>query len=183
MQNNLSTSCWGPPLWASIQSISIGYPDHNTDPKLAQKYKLFFESLGYVIPCEKCRKHYNQYLKKYPIDNALGGSRDLLFWVYTMHNKVNQSTGVPKEKWPSFESVYKLYNSMRSESCGVNPQEEKACTGEDTSLKCKLQFVTKEHFGDGSEQYWWVVLLVIILLIAMIVFIVMKSQRCKRKRK
>jgi hypothetical protein len=60
-------------------------------------YFKFFDSLPYVLPCEKCREHLKRHMEKYPIDAALAGGRSTLFtWSVNLHNAVNRSIGKPE---------------------------------------------------------------------------------------
>ena len=55
----------------------------------------FFKSVGYVLPRNKCRAHYNEEVKRNPpkVD-----SRDALSrWLAEVHNKVNRENG--KREW------------------------------------------------------------------------------------
>jgi hypothetical protein len=41
------------------------------------------------LPCIYCRQSFHQYVRELPIDGYLGTNRDLSFWLYSIHNKVN----------------------------------------------------------------------------------------------
>ena len=148
-ENNILVSCWGPPAWAFLHSVAAGYPESVPTPTsntIAQSYKKFFESLGSVLPCKWCKIHYKENIKELPIDKYLGGRKDLSHWVYLIHNKVNEKTSVPKSSWPSFATVYKLYDGMRSSTCtGIKDTKtiEQTCNqAYDSPVKkrCKVEF-------------------------------------------
>ena len=48
-------------------------------------------SLGCTLPCKFCAKSYRKFMKELDIDNFLDGKRNLMYWVYLMHNKVNKT--------------------------------------------------------------------------------------------
>jgi len=56
-------------------------------------FKEFFNSLKYVIPCQKCAYHYNKHMLKYPIDGSLDSRDSLVGWLINVHNEVNKSLG------------------------------------------------------------------------------------------
>ena len=56
---NLSPDFWGPSMWKSIHSIVAGYPEKPTIEEV-NALTNFFNSLKYLIPCAKCRVHYEE---------------------------------------------------------------------------------------------------------------------------
>jgi hypothetical protein len=176
--NNMLPATWGPVAWSFIHSVTMGYPENPTKEDM-NHYKNFFESLGYILPCEWCKEHYTKNLQNIPINSYLDSRRNLVYWGYKLHNLVNEQTGVPKSKWPSFESIYKEYDSMRSEvDCNTN----KTCNDEGSSKRCKVQYI-KENFQSMEDnvfcKYWWLITLVIILIIVIIIFIIKCSKLSK----
>lgn len=94
---------WGKAGWKFMHAISFGYPDNPTisDRNHATN---FFKSVGYVLPCKKCRSHYNEQVKKNPPDVE---SKDSLSrWLVAIHNEVNRANG--KREW-SHEEVKKQH--------------------------------------------------------------------------
>ena len=91
----LPPSVWGPFFWHAIHITALSYP---ADPSYGQKRaaKEFFESLGHLIPCPKCREHYQQYLQKMPISPHLDRRDDLFRWTVNVHNEVNALLGKPR---------------------------------------------------------------------------------------
>ena len=53
-------------------------------------------SLKNVIPCMKCRTHYEQHISELPIRSFLETRDSLIDWLYKIHNKVNESLGKPQ---------------------------------------------------------------------------------------
>lgn len=110
----LEPTKWGPSTWASIHLICLGAPEVFGNEQLS--YRKYFESLPYVLPCEKCRSHLLAHLEKHPMDSALSGGRSTLFaWSVELHNIVNRSLGKPEmtvddalKKWTSFTGNYEV---------------------------------------------------------------------------
>lgn len=86
---------WGPGAWALLHAITLEYPEK---PTIIDKnnIKTFFETLGNVLPCEKCRVHFQKNISIYPLtDNILSSKNQLVRWLIDIHNKVNEMNGKP----------------------------------------------------------------------------------------
>lgn len=112
----MRTSFWGRPAWKFLFTIIFSYPQK---PTSRNKYEMkeFFTSLGNILPCKYCRDSYKKYIKQIPIDNYLGSKKELCFWLYTLHNKVNDKLRVQgrySKPNPTFISVCKYYEQNLS---------------------------------------------------------------------
>lgn len=96
---------WGPSGWKFLHSITFQYPVKPTVDDKAH-YKEFFNSLKFVLPCQKCAYHYSKHLRKYPIDIALKSKDDLVKWLIDVHNEVSKSLG--KREY-SYQEVIDIY--------------------------------------------------------------------------
>lgn len=94
-RQNLESNIWGPKAWFFMESIALGYPTNPSDED-KKKTKRFFHALDFLLPCEKCRIHYKENLKKYPIDQYLQNRDKLFEWINKIHNEVCNSTGKKK---------------------------------------------------------------------------------------
>lgn len=115
----LIASIWGPNVWRSLHLISFGYPVNPTNED-KKHYKTFFETLGYVLPCETCREHYRKMIKEEPnllTDKVFENRATLTRWVYELHNAVNRRLCVHYDI--SYEDVVTLYESFRAK-CDPN---------------------------------------------------------------
>jgi len=90
----LPPTVWGPFFWHTMHITALSYP---AEPNYGHKRaaKEFFESLGHLIPCPKCREHYQTHLQKSPISPHLDRRDDLFRWTVNVHNEVNKSLGRP----------------------------------------------------------------------------------------
>lgn len=107
----LFTGVWGPDQWNSLHSITFNYP-YNPTSEDKEKYYNYFISLGNVLPCCTCRKHYNFQIRngetKLTYDNLT--SRDTLTrWLYNFHMSVNERLGFKYDI--TYEMMCKKYNS------------------------------------------------------------------------
>lgn len=112
----ISIQSWGPAGWIFLKSIALTYPNNPTD-KDKEKYRIFFTSVGDVLPCVTCQKHYKQNLSKIPIQ--LGSKRDISMWINEMENEVNKSIDKPEISFEEFISQY-IPPSM-FETVGLDP--------------------------------------------------------------
>ena len=107
----MEPNIWGPPAWTFLHSVTLNYPDipsseHKTN------YKKFFESLGDVLPCPTCKKHYKENIIKHPI--RLDSKDDLTKWLVDIHNKVNEKNDKIIFSYKQFNEKYeKLYSQNK----------------------------------------------------------------------
>lgn len=111
--NGLITTIWGPFVWKTLHSITFGYPIDPTDEN-KKHYKIFFESVGNVLPCKHCRDSYNYFINTEPTildDKALTNRKTLTKWLYLLHERVNEKLGF--NYGMSYQDVCDKYNSYR----------------------------------------------------------------------
>lgn len=85
---------WGPHFWFILHLVSFNYPDNPSTPD-KDNYKRFYESIGDILPCPLCKKHYKSHMSQFPIGVHLDSRMDLITWVVQVHNFVNQYLGKP----------------------------------------------------------------------------------------
>lgn len=101
----MNTLFWGRPAWKFLFSIA-----NNFNQKEKKQYQDFFISLKNILPCKYCRNSYKQYIKDIPIKNYLSSRKEFIYWLYLIHNKVNdklRKQGYYDRKDPKFSSVLK----------------------------------------------------------------------------
>jgi hypothetical protein len=114
-KKNLSAEVWGPCGWIFLHSISYSYPEDPSDTDKKQ-YSDFLYSLKHVIPCEKCSKHYSEYIQEFP--PLLNSRNDFTKWMIDLHNNVNIDN---KKKVLSYEEVHKKYMELYQQEKKLNP--------------------------------------------------------------
>lgn len=109
----MKTKHWGYSWWVTLFSVAMTFPEKPTMDDMAN-YRLFYEIVGRVLPCNDCRRHYNYYHRKYPINPYLRNGRNGLFtWVQKVLNEVNVRLG---KKQLSRQSILdKFFPLMDSE--------------------------------------------------------------------
>jgi len=89
---------WGPCVWRALRWVAEGFPDEPTDAD-RDKYRAYFTSLGYVLPCEKCQHHYQQNMQKHPLDLS---SREMLkLWLYEIYKESTRQPNFTYDAWLS----------------------------------------------------------------------------------
>jgi hypothetical protein len=90
---------WGQSYWILIHIIAKYLPI-NSRGNVPHEAKLIFidfiRCLQRLLPCERCRGHLSENLKKYPIEKYLNNRQDAFTFTVNLHNEVNESLGLPK---------------------------------------------------------------------------------------
>lgn len=90
---------WGPPAWAFIFYVIDEMEEY---PKDTEYYRMFFESLKGVLPCEKCRVHYSQHIEFNP--PPVWSKEATRAWAVDLQNKIKERNG---SKGFSFWDLFK----------------------------------------------------------------------------
>ena len=99
----MSPAVWGPIFWATMHIVSLGYPAKPSEED-KEGAAAFYNSLATVIPCPICKTHYRTFLKKTPVESALGSRHELIHWVFDLHNEVNAQLGKPQISFQEYVS-------------------------------------------------------------------------------
>ena len=107
----MDTRFWGPDGWKLLHSIVEKYP---LNPSITEQntYKNFMNSLKHVLPCIYCRRSLDQYTRELPVEGYLKNRYTLRYWLYLIHNKVNdklRKQGLNDEPDPDFKKVCEFY--------------------------------------------------------------------------
>ena len=87
-KNNYSTMCtygndsldpvvWGSSCWLFLHSAAFAYPETPTDND-KDTMKSFIKNLSCVIPCNVCKEHLKENLKKLPIKEGLQSRKNFI---------------------------------------------------------------------------------------------------------
>lgn len=86
---NINPKIWGSSGWEFMHYITLAYPDNPTQEE-KDNIRMFFSSVGKVLPCESCRVNFSKHLLKYPLNELVISNRNnLVRWLYNIHNEVN----------------------------------------------------------------------------------------------
>lgn len=98
---NLNPTIWGPHAWFFIESIAISLPD-SIPLETQNELKHFFISISFLLPCETCRNHFSEYVKKTDLMNIdFSTKTKVLIWINNIHNEVrkrNKCKNIPIDK-------------------------------------------------------------------------------------
>lgn len=82
----MNPEIWGSNIWYLLHIIV----QHPNSPNY--KYKQFFYTLQYLLPCPKCR---NNYIKHILNETISSDNNKLSKWLFNIHNNVNKDIGKP----------------------------------------------------------------------------------------
>ena len=101
---------WGPAFWFIIHTFAFNYPENPTFNDKRHTFE-FFQNLQYVLPCQKCRKHYMKYFHDHPLTPFLDNKSTLVSWTVQLHNHVNKRYGKSSK---TVDEVVRHYNKVYS---------------------------------------------------------------------
>lgn len=139
----MQTSKWGKSGWTFLHTIA-----HNYDPSKHKKSSfkaLFTEILGDVLPCIYCRNSYSEFSSSIPIDkylnqkNSLENETGLAYWLYLVHNKVNnklRGQGLYNKEDPTWPMVFMHYEQFRAD-CTKKKDLPSTCRVINPEKRCK----------------------------------------------
>lgn len=110
----LNPKIWGPNFWYVIHISAANYIPSK---EAAMAFRSFISSLAYLLPCDWCRVHIEENLKKVPLTaEVLRSNEALLKWSYDFHDTVNQMLGKVS---PPFETIRSYYMNPPCSKCVV----------------------------------------------------------------
>jgi hypothetical protein len=120
---NLSPLVWGPPLWHTLFTFALAYPQQpNAITK--RKYYDFIQNLPLFLPNAEIRKSFGALINEYPVQPYLKTRDSFVHWVHFIHNHVNRITGRPEitlyEAMDRYYAQYKTPSIALSHKWGVS---------------------------------------------------------------
>ena len=97
---------WGSNGWIFLHTVCFFL-----DEARQEDARMFFTSLGNMLPCQICRHHYNKYLSSNPLPMPIT-RESMSKWLVDCHNEVNIRNGKPTM---SFEDAKKFYTTLTPE--------------------------------------------------------------------
>jgi hypothetical protein len=104
------TAAWGPSFWAVLHLASFGVPDDAPLQKRRDAHA-FFTSVGPMLPCDQCRRHYAEHLAQQPI-----GTQSVSRWLVDLHNRVNAALGKESVTYESVAAQYRDFEAYAATS-------------------------------------------------------------------
>lgn len=161
---------WGRYFWTTLVYIGLNYPNNPTEED-KRIYRNFFESIGYLLPCVKCRYNYKKHSENNPID--LTSRVSLLEWLLKIYNSQEQNSPLTLRQF--IAKYLKSPNGNPANELGLNDDDEVHQTG------------GRKRFGRGFSifggglgfGFGWIF---IILFIILFVYFFTKSSKLGSKK-
>jgi Erv1 / Alr family len=112
---------FGPGVWLTIHVMAA---KANTQSK-KECFCEFIRDITSSLPCEECRNHAVDYVKKFPPERYIEEKEGIFRWSWIFHNAVNRMPTVNKPEL-DYETAYKLYTSQDQvcrTDCGSGQQK------------------------------------------------------------
>jgi len=145
---------WGHSGWKFLHACSFMY-DHKSKNR-RREYINAYKNIGNILPCGKCRQHYNEYQTKHPIENIIDEPYGLAKWLVDLHNEVNEDQNKPRV---DFETVKNHY--IKEKCPELTPPTDKSEV--EKSNKRIEQFQKKE-----TAYISFLVFLIIIIIVIVV---------------
>ena len=82
---------WGPVVRRLLHLICYRYRDTSTlNDTEKDLLNTFIYGLCYVMPCKHCSVTYTAFLEIDSAEDVIAGGKDLFFWSYALHERVNK---------------------------------------------------------------------------------------------
>lgn len=111
----LDPKLWGRNAWEFLEMIVLTYPENNpTEEKRDAVYNLL-ESLGTLLPCDNCRKHYKDFFNSVSMATVLSGRAYLFQFYFDLRKDVAHRSGesfrslTKDEAWKRILQKFHLY--------------------------------------------------------------------------
>lgn len=115
---NMRTKSWGPPAWFAVTCFLMGYPKTNPTASQRKTYKQFLILFGKTLPCNLCRDSYAKFIKTKPLtDRVLKTRKNLVMWLFDIHNMVNKKLGCKVLTKTQLAKKYRWYENFRAVKC------------------------------------------------------------------
>lgn len=123
---------WGSYFWTVLENAAKVYSNNPTS-KDKKNMKKFFEIVEHILPCEKCARHYHDFLKKNSIEKYLCCSDCMLKFVKKIKNNIkNNDENIVKHN----DECIKKDKCTIQKVCNKSVCNDKKCNSD--CRRCKL---------------------------------------------
>ena len=103
---SLGKKSWGPIIWNMYHTFAINYISNNNKDNI-DLYENFINCLGYILPCDTCRVHYNYLITDiYPLDKDEINKDKLFKYTYEIHKLIESNNNILHEKIEDFLKMF-----------------------------------------------------------------------------
>lgn len=109
------TADWGPILWTILHGLAEKAQRAGMPADEVREWQKFVKLTGEMLPCDRCRAHYQAYSKTHPLTQFADVPYSQLkttikTWFWTLHNEVNIENGKPVFAYEDLETTYANVN-------------------------------------------------------------------------
>lgn len=101
----ISLEDWGPSGWDVLHVFAHTAPRELTAEQVSE-YRTFFEHFARLLPCSRCRTHFQRFLASRMTDEALATRHGMVTLMNDAHNEINASHGKKTYSLPEHYRVY-----------------------------------------------------------------------------
>ena len=116
--HNRDPALWGKVFWDFIFVSASNYPHgQSTEGSVAitpdefeikkRQFVVLIKAFTRSIPCDVCRRHFREYMRKNPLSDALESRERLFLWLYRAKCDINRKR---KRRNTSYNVVLRNYN-------------------------------------------------------------------------
>jgi len=92
------TAEWGPLVWTILHGLAERSAQASIPADEVREWPKFLKLTGEMLPCEKCRAHYADYMAQSPLTQIstipyTQLNTFLKTWLWTLHNDINVTNG------------------------------------------------------------------------------------------
>lgn len=96
---------WGNHFWVSIESVILAMD--TKEKNSVDSVYMFLMSLQNTLPCPTCRGHYQEYCKKYKVEECIYDKNLLLGWIYRLQKEIQERNGKTMIEYSSYIETLK----------------------------------------------------------------------------
>lgn len=90
--SSIGPEVWGRSFWEFLDAVIATFPRENPSTEQRNAVYDMMQSLRHLLPCPVCRRHYNEFLQKHRLDNALYSRRSLVDFYFLLKKDVAMRT-------------------------------------------------------------------------------------------
>jgi len=143
---------WGPFFWYMLDCIGYRYPKCPSESTMKFTV-LFFKNLKNILPCNICKRHYCQLLKRYPIERAICSNKSLYLWIKRIQIKISNVSRCNKRNSEKPRCHRRKSTKKSRKSCCDRKCRPQCCGSRSSSKKCK-KVCKKVYSPRKCKQYF-----------------------------
>ena len=106
---------WGPIMWSLLHGLAEKSQRAVLPADEVREWQKFIKATAVVLPCDKCRAHFNAFMTANPptqLSNIPYSDlkRWVKSWFFTLHNEVNQENNKPIFEYTDLVTTYSDVN-------------------------------------------------------------------------